>query len=97
MAARLIRLLVSEEDMTRLLGMASMAKFAATDMAMGVASRALELMGHEDCEERRWPEKRYRDVKVTQIYEGTNQLNRLTWFMVEQEGSLRVELPRPRR
>ncbi len=95
-SARLMRLLVSDEDMTRLLGMASLAKFAATDMAMSVASRALELMGPEDCEERRWLEKCYRDVKVTQIYEGTNQLNRLTWYMVEQEGSLRIELPRPR-
>lgn len=94
-SARLLHLLVSEEEMTRLLALASLAKFAATDMAMGVASRALELMGPEDCEERRWVEKCYRDVKVTQIYEGTNQLNRLTWYMVEQEGSLRVELSRP--
>ena len=96
-SARLLRLLVSEDEMTRLLALASLAKFASTDMAMGIASRALQLMGPEDSEERRRVEKCYRDVKVTQIYEGTNQLNRLTWFMVEQEGSLRIELPRPPR
>ncbi len=95
-SARLLRLLVSEEDMTRLLALASLAKFASTDMAMNVASRALQLMGPGDSEERRRVEKCYRDVKVTQIYEGTNQLNRLTWYMIEHEGSLRVELPRPR-
>ncbi len=95
-SARLLRLLVSEEDMTRLLALASLAKFASTDMAMGIASRALQLMGPDDSEERRRVEKCYRDVKVTQIYEGTNQLNRLTYFMIEHEGTLRVELPRPR-
>ncbi|MBC7230566.1 MAG: acyl-CoA/acyl-ACP dehydrogenase [Actinobacteria bacterium] len=95
-AARLLRMLVSEDEMTRLLALASLAKFACTDNAVAVASRALELMGADGSEERRWVEKCYRDAKVTQIYEGTNQLNRLTYHDIEIGGDLRVELPRPR-
>lgn len=96
MSARLLRMLVSEEDMTRLLALASLAKFACTDNAVAVASRALELMGTDGGEEGRWVEKCYRDAKVTQIYEGTNQLNRLTYYEIEVGGGLRVELPSPR-
>jgi len=96
MSARLLRMLVSEDDMTRLLALASLAKFACTDNAVAVASRALELMGTDGGEERRWDEKCYRDAKVTQIYEGTNQLNRLTYYEIEVGGGLRVELPSPR-
>ncbi len=96
MSARLLRMLVSEEDMTRLLALASLAKFACSDNAMDITSRALELMGTDGSEERRWVEKCYRDAKVTQIYEGTNQLNRLTYFNIDIEPALRVELPQPR-
>jgi len=95
MAARLLRMLVSEEDMTRLLGLGCLAKFSCADNAMALTSRALEIMGMDDSEERRWVEKNYRDVKVTQIYEGTNQLNRLTFFNIDIGKTLRVELPSP--
>lgn len=96
MAARLLRMLVTEEDMTRLLALASLAKFTCSDNAVTVTSRALELMGTSDSEERRWVEKCYRDAKLTQIYEGTNQLNRLTYFNLDVDETMRVELPRPR-
>ncbi len=56
--------------------MAAAAKVAASDIAFGVAGRAMELLGdagyiHETGVERLW-----RDARLTQIYEGTNQINR---------------------
>jgi butyryl-CoA dehydrogenase len=94
-SSQLLRMLVSEDDMTRLLALASLAKYACTDNAMAVTSRALDLMGADDGEERRWVEKCYRDAKLTQIYEGTNQLNRMALYKLEIARTLRVELPRP--
>jgi butyryl-CoA dehydrogenase len=95
MGNQMLRMLVSEEDMTHILALASLAKFAGTDNAMMVTSRALGLMGMDDSIERRWVEKCYRDAKLTQIYEGTNQLNRLAFYNIEIAKTLKVELPRP--
>jgi alkylation response protein AidB-like acyl-CoA dehydrogenase len=95
LANHLMRTLVSEDDMTDLLAMSSMAKFVGSDNAMTVTSRALELMGAEDCLERRWLEKHYRDAKLTQIYEGTNQLNRLVVYDIDIAKTLHIEFPRP--
>lgn len=52
-------------------------KFIASDTAMSIASRAIDLMGEEGGVRRRRVERLYRDIKLTQIYEGTNQINRL--------------------
>jgi hypothetical protein len=52
-------------------------------------------MGTSDCPERRWVEKCFRDAKLTQIYEGTNQLNRLAVYDIGIAKTLKVELPRP--
>jgi butyryl-CoA dehydrogenase len=90
-----LRYYISDEDMTQLMETASLAKFTCADNAMELCSRALSLMGPEDSEERRWVEKCYRDAKLTQIYEGTNQLNRLVVNNVRFEETLRVEVPRP--
>ncbi len=56
---------------------ASMAKLYATDAAMWVANQAVQIFGgYGYC--RDFPVERYfRDAKVTQIYEGTNQIQRL--------------------
>ena len=94
-SSQLLRMLVSEDDMTHLLALASLAKYACTDNAMEVTSRALSLMGANGGEETRWVEKCYRDAKLTQIYEGTNQLNRLALYNIEIARTLRVDLPRP--
>lgn len=56
---------------------ASMAKVMATDLAMDASTRAVSLLGGRGgtCDH---PVERYfRDAKVTQIYEGTNQIQRL--------------------
>lgn len=56
---------------------ASMAKMFATDTAMQVTTDAVQVLGgYGYC--RDYPVERYmRDAKVTQIYEGTNQIQRL--------------------
>jgi len=56
---------------------ASMAKRFATDTAMKVATEAVQVFGGYGYT-REYPVERYfRDAKVTQIYEGTNQIQRL--------------------
>ncbi|MGB8954718.1 MAG: acyl-CoA dehydrogenase [Tumebacillaceae bacterium] len=56
---------------------ASMAKYYATDAAMYVTTEAVQLFGGYGYS-KEFPVERYmRDAKVTQIYEGTNQIQRL--------------------
>ncbi|KJR96059.1 MAG: acyl-CoA dehydrogenase [Peptococcaceae bacterium BRH_c4a] len=56
---------------------ASMAKMFATDTAMTVTTNAVQILGgYGYCNE--YPvERMMRDAKITQIYEGTNQIQRL--------------------
>lgn len=54
----------------------SMAKLAASDMAMDVTTDALQLMGGNGYMKEYPVEKMMRDAKITQIYEGTNQIMR---------------------
>jgi alkylation response protein AidB-like acyl-CoA dehydrogenase len=56
---------------------AAMAKCFATDAAMAVTTDAVQILGGAGYV-RDWPVERYmRDVKVAQIFEGTNQIQRL--------------------
>jgi alkylation response protein AidB-like acyl-CoA dehydrogenase len=56
---------------------ASMAKCFATDMAMEVTTNAVQVLGGAGYV-RDYPAERYmRDVKVAQIFEGTNQIQRI--------------------
>jgi butyryl-CoA dehydrogenase len=62
------------EDFTRL---AAMAKVFATDTAMSVTTDAVQLFGGYGYI-KEFPVERYmRDAKATQIYEGTNQIQRI--------------------
>jgi alkylation response protein AidB-like acyl-CoA dehydrogenase len=67
----------SDRAMTRSLALSSMAKAHGGDVAMRVTGAALELVGLRAGPVRAELEKLWRDAKLTQIYEGTNQLNRL--------------------
>jgi acyl-CoA dehydrogenase len=67
----------SERAVTRSLALSSMAKARGGDVAMRVTGAALELVGLRAGPVRAELEKLWRDAKLTQIYEGTNQLNRL--------------------
>ncbi len=66
-----------EQALTRALALSSMAKARGGDVAMRVTGTALELAGLRAGPVRAELEKLWRDAKLTQIYEGTNQLNRL--------------------
>jgi alkylation response protein AidB-like acyl-CoA dehydrogenase len=55
----------------------SAAKVFASDTAFRVASRAMEVMGDNGCLHVHGVERAWRDSRLTQIYEGTNEINRL--------------------
>ena len=56
---------------------AAMAKCYAADVAMEVTTDAIQIMGGYGYSKDYPAEKRMRDAKITQIYEGTNQIQRL--------------------
>ncbi len=56
---------------------ASMAKLFATDTAMAVTTDAVQLLGGAGYTRDFPVERMMRDAKVTQIYEGTNQIQRI--------------------
>lgn len=58
----------------------SLAKVACSDLAMETCHLALEMMGAAGVRHGAGAEKLLRDAKLCQIFEGTNQLNRLHMF-----------------
>ncbi len=70
----------SEREIDITSGLASLAKFSGTDAGIRNCHLALELMGQSGLRHDRRAEKIMRDAKLLQIYEGTNQLNRLNLF-----------------
>jgi alkylation response protein AidB-like acyl-CoA dehydrogenase len=55
----------------------SMAKLFATDTAMRVTTDAVQLLGGAGTTREFPVERMMRDAKITQIYEGTNQIQRV--------------------
>ncbi|KPA09324.1 medium-chain specific acyl-CoA dehydrogenase [Candidatus Magnetomorum sp. HK-1] len=70
----------TEEEIFRSSGWGSMAKFSCTDNGVKNAQLAMELMGQAGIRQENLVEKHLRDAKLMQIYEGTNQLNRINLF-----------------
>jgi acyl-CoA dehydrogenase len=65
------------DQLQRLVGHGSIAKFVGSDLAVRTAMKAMEILG-EDANDPVWGvEKCMRDAKLAQIFEGTNQINRL--------------------
>jgi butyryl-CoA dehydrogenase len=56
---------------------AAQAKLFATDMAMRNVSNALQIHGGNGYSREYRVERLFRDVRLAQIYEGTNQIQRL--------------------
>ena len=54
-----------------------MAKLACSDTAMDVATDAVQILGGYGYVSEYPVERMMRDAKITQIYEGTNQIQRL--------------------
>ena len=69
-----------EDGMARLQYMSSMAKVAGSDAAMENCHLAVEFLGRAGLRHDQGLEKVFRDAKLLQIFEGTNQLNRLNIF-----------------
>lgn len=64
---------------------ASIAKFHATDQAQCVIERAMDLCGEQGLLHGFGLEKTFRDNRLTRIFEGTNQINRLS-VIEDQQG-----------
>jgi len=67
-------------EVDRVDGWGSMVKVAGTDAGMKNCQLALELMGSVGVRKDRGLEKIVRDTRLLQIYEGTNEINRLNIF-----------------
>ncbi len=65
-----------DETGTRTTKESAMSKLYASDVAMKVTSTVVRLLGHRGYLRRYPVEKMMRDAKITQIYEGTNQIQR---------------------
>jgi len=72
---------VDPEDLRHIQQYSSIAKVSGSDIAVEIAYEALQIAGLEASLHRKELEKIYRDAKLTQIYEGTNQLNRHNIFI----------------
>jgi alkylation response protein AidB-like acyl-CoA dehydrogenase len=72
--------LPNPEDQRCCSGWASVAKFTGTDLGVKNCQMAIEIMGQKGLRQDAGVEKMLRDIKLLQIYEGTNQLNRLNAF-----------------
>jgi alkylation response protein AidB-like acyl-CoA dehydrogenase len=68
------------EHVQRTAGMGALAKITGSDLAVKNCRMALEIMGRDGLRHAAGAEKRLRDAKLLQIYEGTNQINRLDLF-----------------
>lgn len=79
---------ISEEDIYLIATYSSIAKYTASDLAMQVTSKAMQIIGEDGAVSEYGLEKLYRDAKLTQIYEGTNQINRLYVFKNSLRGTL---------
>ena len=56
---------------------AAMAKMACTDVAMKVGTEAVQMLGGNGYMKGYHVERMMRDAKITQIYEGTNEIQKL--------------------
>jgi alkylation response protein AidB-like acyl-CoA dehydrogenase len=72
--------LVSKDLVEKFVYYGSMVKVAGTDLAVRITSSIPDLLGLESMRHEHGIEKSFRDAKVTQIYEGTNQANRIDIF-----------------
>ncbi|HST17145.1 MAG TPA: acyl-CoA dehydrogenase family protein [Gaiellaceae bacterium] len=71
------RLIDADEDGPELTKLSAMAKLYCTDVAMDVTTDAVQILGGYGYISEYPVERMMRDAKITQIYEGTNQIQRL--------------------
>lgn len=66
-------------------GMSAASKFYCTDVALDVCEKAMDLLANQSLLQHQGAEKLFRDARLTQIFEGTNQINRLSLIEDMQE------------
>lgn len=66
-------------------GTSALNKFYCTDLAVKVCENAMEIMSNHGGFHHNLAEKAFRDARLTQIFEGTNQINRLALIEDIQE------------
>jgi alkylation response protein AidB-like acyl-CoA dehydrogenase len=71
-----------DKDLPHATKYSAMSKFFASDVAMKVTTDAVQIMGGYGCLKGGNIERTMRDAKITQIYEGTNQVQR---FVVAEQ------------
>jgi len=71
------RLIDADDDGPELTKLSAMAKLYCTDVAMHVTTDAVQILGGYGYISEFPVERMMRDAKITQIYEGTNQIQRL--------------------
>jgi len=69
---------------------AAMSKFRCSEAAVRVCETAMELLSQHGVLHRNYVEKHFRDARLTSIYEGTNQINRLAVIEDFQEYLLKT-------
>ena len=69
--------LMIEEDAPELTKYSAMAKLMCSDVAMDVTTEAVQILGGYGYMKEYPVERMMRDAKITQIYEGTNEIQRL--------------------
>lgn len=70
----------SAVDERHMSGLGSLTKFFCSDLAVANCTKALDLMGADGTRHEAGAEKLLRDAKLLQIYEGTNEANRINLF-----------------
>lgn len=70
----------SDEDERHMSGLGALTKFSCTDIAVANCAKAIDLMGADGTRNDAGAEKMLRDAKLLQIYEGTNEVNRINLF-----------------
>lgn len=66
-------------------GAAALCKFQATDRAQVVVETAMDLLGAGAVAHDQRIERAFRDVRLSRIFEGTNQINRLAVIEDQQQ------------
>ena len=83
-------------DGTELTKISAMAKLFCTDVAMEVTTDAVQMLGGYGYIQEYPVERMMRDAKITQIYEGTNQIQRLVIAREMLQGEPRLPARRRR-
>ena len=80
MIYRILSKAATEDRLAQTSALATIAKIKGSSVGVNVSGEVARIMG-PDSADPRWPvEKCWRDAKLTQIYEGTNQANAITLF-----------------